>query len=322
MRATWLNGCRSMEDPLETAREIMRGVGRVIVGKQDVIRKITVALLCGGHVLIEGFPGTAKTMLAKAFAKKIGGVFKRIQFTPDTLPTDVTGFHFYNISTGEQVFRKGPVFANIVLADEINRSSPRTQAALLEAMQEKQVTVDGITYPLPRIFMVIATQVPYRYEEGVYPLPITQLDRFMMSVWSGYSDPSEEVKIILRSDEIEELDVGEPVGLDKLVEAQEAVKQVEVSEEIAKYIINLVNYVRGREEVLIGASHRASVSLFRAARANAFIEGRDYVIPDDVKLFAHPVLDHRIKLTIEAEVEGLKPQDIVEEALRSVEVPK
>ncbi len=304
------------------AREILEGVERVIIGKNSIVKRVLIALLCGGHVLIEGLPGTAKTMMARAFAKKIGGVFKRIQFTPDTLPTDITGFHYYDIASGDRIFRRGPIFANIVLADEINRSSPRTQAALLEAMQEKQVTVDGVTYQLPRIFMVIATQVPYRYEEGVYPLPITQLDRFMINVWSGYNEPREEVEIVSRSDEIEELDVGEPVGLENLVKAQEAVKKVRVEKCIIDYIVSLVSYIRGRSEVLVGASHRASISLYRAARAHALLEGRDYVVPDDIKMLAHSVLDHRIKLRVEAEIEGLTPKSIVDDALRSVRVPK
>ncbi len=306
----------------ETVKELKEGIRKVIVGKEDVIESALVALLSGGHILIEGLPGTAKTLLAKAIAKKIGGEYRRIQFTPDTLPTDVTGFHTYNLSGGDQIFRKGPIFANVVLADELNRSSPRTQAALLEAMQERQVTVDGITYPLPEVFLVIATQVPYRLEEGVYPLPITQLDRFMLTIWSGYTDPEAEVNIVKHVDELEQIDVGEPIGLGNLRKLQEIVKKVYVSEEIIKYIVAIVNKIRENPSVLIGASHRGTVALYKAARAHAFLDGRDYVIPDDVKKFVHMVLDHRIKLRAEAEVEGVTTKDIVENAVKETPVPK
>ena len=311
----------SAEECSEKIRSIRSELSKIFIGKENIVDCLLAALFSEGHVLIEGYPGTAKTMLAKAFAKVIGGTFKRIQFTPDTLPTDVTGFYVYTLS-GEKIFREGPVFANIVLADELNRTTPRTQAALLEAMQEKQVTIDGVTHKLPWPFMIVATQVPLGVGVGVYPLSEVQADRFMLRTFSGYNPPEEEVEVVKRIDFIEELPVENVINWREVRWIVEAGKRVHVDENIVRYIINLSTHIRRHPSVSLGPSPRASISLYKASRISALMDGRDYVIPDDVKKFAHPALDHRIRLRAEAEIEGVKPEDIVEEALREVEVPK
>ena len=311
----------SAEECSEKIRSIRSELSKIFIGKENIVDCLLAALFSEGHVLIEGYPGTAKTMLAKAFAKVIGGTFKRIQFTPDTLPTDVTGFYVYTLS-GEKIFREGPVFANIVLADELNRTTPRTQAALLEAMQEKQVTIDGVTHKLPWPFMIVATQIPLGVGIGVYPLSEVQVDRFMLRTFSGYNPPEEEVEVVKRIDFIEELPVENIINWREVRWIVEAGKRVHVDENIVRYIINLSTHIRRHPSVSLGPSPRASISLYKASRISALMDGRDYVIPDDVKKFAHPALDHRIRLRAEAEIEGVKPEDIVEEALREVEVPK
>ncbi len=310
------------EELFEVPKKIIDEISKVIVGKRKIIEGIVVALLSEGHVLIEGYAGTAKTMIAKVFAKTIGGVFKRIQFTPDTLPSDITGFYIYTI-TGERRFQEGPIFANIVLADEINRTTPRTQAALLEAMQEKQVTIEGITYKLPEPFMVIATQIPMTISVGTYPLTEVQIDRFMFRLWSEYSPPDEEETIISNIDYIESLPVSQAASPAQVLKLISYIKEkIYVDKSIVKYIVNLITHVRKHPDVALGPSHRAGIFLYKAARTYAFISGRNYVIPDDVKRFAFETLTHRVKLKTEAEIEGITPESIIEETLKTVEVPK
>ncbi len=301
---------------------ILRELEKVVVGKRHLLENLIVALLSEGHVLIEGYPGTAKTLVAKALAKVIRGEFKRIQFTPDVLPTDITGYYIYTLQ-GDSIFRPGPIFANIVVADELNRATPRTQAALLEAMQEKQVTIDGITHKLPEPFMVIATQIPLGLGTGIYPLAEVQIDRFMLRIWSDYPSLEEEVEVISKIDYIEELPLDSVTNIEEILLLIKHIKEtVYVDKNILLYITNLVNYLRRHPYVSLGPSPRASISLYKAARTYAFLNKRDYVVPDDVKRFAHEALDHRIRLKPEAELENIKPEDLVEEALKEVEPPK
>ena len=299
---------------------IFEEVSKVVIGKEDIIKFIMAALLSEGHILIEGMPGTAKTLVARAFAKAVGGVFKRIQFTSDTLPSDIVGFYLYTVA-GKGELVRGPVFTNILLADELNRGPPRTQAALLEAMQDRTVTIEGETLSLPRPFLVIATQVPYG-SAGTYPLPDVQLDRFMFRLWSGYNPSDVEKSVMKNIDYIDALPVEKVIDIKMLIRGMDAVKKVGVDDEIVNYIIDIVNTVRGFEEVLIGPSTRGVIALYKGARALAFLDGRDYVIPDDVKILVHPALDHRVRVRAEAVVEGVKPEDLVERAVKEVPVPK
>jgi MoxR-like ATPase len=299
---------------------ILEEVSKVIIGKQENKRLLIVALLSEGHLLIEGYPGTAKTLIAKTFARAIAGQFKRIQFTPDMLPADVTGFNVYS-PDGNSRFVAGPLFANVVLADELNRTTPRTQAALIEAMQEEQVTIEGVTHPLADVFMIIASQVPFG-SEGTYPLTDVQADRFMFRVWSDYLGKDDEKKAIFKADYIEEPDIRSVVSLNDIIELQEAVKQVHVSEEVGDYIVSLVHTIRNDPDVISGPSTRAGVALFKGSRAYAFLEGRDFVIPDDVKSLAFPALIHRVHIKPEAEMDNVTPQKIIERALNTVPVPK
>ncbi len=310
-----------LDNPVETLRRILDEVSRVVVGKEEEKELLLVALLSGGHVLIEGFVGTGKTTLARAFAKAIGGEFKRVQMTSDTLPSDITGFYMYRLD-GSSTFVQGPVFTNILLVDELNRAPPRTQSALLEAMQEMRVSIEGRTHDLPRPFMVVATQVPYG-AAGTYPLAETQIDRFMMRCWSGIPDPEDEKTIISNIDLIEEMGIEPVVAPKKVIRLRTLVKKVYVSEDIQKYIISLVNHVRENPDTLpIMPSPRASIALYKASRVLAFMDGRDYVIPDDVKRLAIPALAHRVRLKPEAEAEGMKPEHVVEKALEETPVPR
>jgi len=300
---------------------ILEELKKYIVGYEDLLNLMAVALLSEGHILIEGPPGTGKTTIARLFSQAIGGSFKRIQMAHDLLPSDIVGVFYFDVKRGEWVLREGPIFANIVLVDELNRAPPRTQIALLEAMQERQVTIEGNTLYLPRPFLVIATQIPIG-AEGTYRLTPVLIDRFAYSYRTSYPRPEEEVEIISRVDIIEEAVVRRAQSPQDLLEAQKRVRQVYVSEAVKKYIVDLVGYIRKSEEVLLGPSPRASIWLYKGGRALAFISGMDYVIPDHIKYLARYVLPHRILIKPEYEAEGVDPLTIVSRALEEVEVPK
>lgn len=303
------------------AEKIIQNVEKVMVGKTEVVRLAVIALISQGHLLIEDAPGVGKTMLARSLAKSINCTFKRIQFTPDMLPGDVTGVTVYNQKSGDFEFRSGPISAQVVLADEINRATPKTQAALLEAMEERTVTVDGVTHQLPRPFMVLATQNPIEYE-GTFPLPEAQVDRFMMRVRLGYPGSEDEINVLERQQYQHPFEVlDQVVSLEELVAAQQAVKGIFVSNPVKRYIVGLVHQTRIHEEVYLGASPRGSLALFRTAQARAAMLGRDYVLPDDIKVLAVPTLAHRVILGPGARLRDLNASQIVEEILNSVAVP-
>jgi MoxR-like ATPase len=310
-----------MKEVKELAERITENVERVIFGKHDEIQLALLGLLCQGHLLIEDVPGVGKTMLARAIAKSIGCVFRRIQFTPDMLPSDVTGVSVFNQKTREFEFRPGPIMAHIVLTDEINRATPKTQSALLEAMQERQITVDGITYKLPEPFLVLATQNPLEYE-GTFPLPEAQLDRFMMRISLGYPSPEEEIEILDSQQYVHPIErIEKVVDVKELLEAQELIKEVYVNPLIKEYIVNLVNATRKHPDVYLGASPRGSLSLYKTSRARAAILGRDYVIPDDVKALAEACLAHRLIISPSTRIKGVDQKEVVEEILNFVPVP-
>ncbi|MDY6827022.1 MAG: MoxR family ATPase [Bacillota bacterium] len=300
---------------------LIETISKVIVGKNKTIELLLAALLAQGHVLLEDVPGVGKTLLAKTLAKTIGGEFKRIQFTPDLLPADITGFNIYDQNTGSFKFLNGPVMANVLLADEINRTVPRTQSSLLESMDENQITVDGETYPLPEPFFVIATQNPIEHE-GTYPLPEAQLDRFLLRLSLGYPSREEEHIILERFGKKDPLDDLEPAAnpLD-IVNLQKARRDIHISEQISSYIIDLCQNTRNHPQVQFGASPRASIALSKTAQGLAILRNRDYVLPDDVKDLAKPVLTHRIILKTEELLRGNSPDMIVDEVLNQVAVP-
>jgi MoxR-like ATPase len=300
---------------------VISNVSKVIIGKKEVTEKILVALLSGGHVLIEDVPGVGKTTLVHAIAKSIGCSFKRIQFTPDLVPSDITGLTVYNMKNGEFEYKQGPIVSNLVLADEINRSSPKTQSSLLEAMQEKQVTVDGSTYKLPTPFMVLATQNPIEYE-GTFPLPEAQLDRFTMRITMGYPNFIEEKKILATYKEENPINKLEAVVTEEEIEAmKQEVEKVFVDESIQDYIIQITQLTRTHQDVYLGCSPRATLSLFNASRALAYIRGREYVIPDDVKELTSVTLAHRLILKSEAKIQSKDENSVLAEIVKSVRVP-
>ncbi len=303
------------------ARRLSDNVERVILGKHDEVQRLLVALLCQGHVLLEDVPGVGKTVLAKAVARSLGCSFRRIQCTPDMLPSDITGVSVFSQKTGEFEYRAGPVVAQVVLADEVNRATPKTQAALLEAMEERQVTVDGQTVPLPEPFLVLATQNPIEYE-GTFPLPEAQLDRFFLRLKLGYPSPEDEMRILEEQRQGHPLAaLGQVAAAGEILLGQKAVQGVYVDELIKRYIIDLVRATREHPEVYLGASPRGSLSLYRASQALAAISGRDYVLPDDVKRMAVDVLAHRVIVNPSARIRGLNTDALIDELLGRLPVP-
>lgn len=300
---------------------IIENVERVIVGKRQAVEMAMVALLCEGHVLIEDVPGIGKTTLCKALAASVGCSFRRVQLTPDVLPSDITGLYFFNQRNSDFEFRPGPVFANLVLADEINRATPRTQSALLECMEERQVTLDGETHHLPRPFLVMATQNPVELE-GTFPLPEAQLDRFLLRIELGYPGEADETEILSRFEQSNPLDGLRPVvSADELLEMQRAARSIHVDESLRLYIARIARATRAHPGVRLGGSPRATMALYHASQARALLNGRDFVVPDDVKLLAPAVLAHRLLLSPQARVRGQRPGSILEEVLGSVPVP-
>jgi MoxR-like ATPase len=299
---------------------IIENISRVIVGKKQAIELLLVGLLAEGHVLLEDVPGVAKTLLAKSLAKSIGGSFARIQFTPDLLPADITGFNVYDQKTGLFAFHPGPVITNVLLADEINRTIPRTQSSLLECMEERQVTVDGKTHPLPAPFLVLATQNPIELE-GTFALPEAQLDRFLLKTQLGYPDKNEEVRILERFQETDPFPLLEPVATPAAItELQKIRRSIRVSQPIREYIADIVHATRDDEAIQFGGSPRASLGLMRAGQALAALRGRDYVLPDDIKHLAHPVLTHRLILTENERLKGKSTDHFIEKLIKRVPV--
>ena len=310
-----------MSEIQQVAERVSANVEQVIIGKRRAVDLVLIALLCKGHVLLEDVPGVGKTVLAKSIALSIGCTFKRIQFTPDLLPSDVTGVSIYNQASGQFEYRPGPVVAQIVLADEINRATPKTQSSLLESMEEKQLTVDGVTHALPQPFLVMATQNPIEYE-GTFPLPEAQLDRFLLRVSLGYPDKADELQILERQRKQHPIDMlGQVITAQDLLQMQEQIKDVYVDELIKDYIVSISIATRHHEDVYLGASPRGSLGLYRAAQANAALRGRDYVTPDDVKALAEPVLGHRLIINPAARIRNVQSTAIVADILGAVPVP-
>ncbi len=310
-----------MEKVAELYFAVLEEMRKFVIGYDDIIEKIIIALVSKGHVLLEGVPGIGKTFLVNTLSKVLGCEFKRIQFTPDLLPADIIGTTVYDMKESRFYLRKGPIFTNILLADEINRAPPKTQSALLECMQEKQVTIEGVTHRLEEPFMVLATQNPIEME-GTYPLPEAQVDRFMFKIILSYVTAKDEIRMLKTKLSGETPDVHRILSRDIILQLQKLAKRVYISEDLMKYIIDIVNATRNREGVLLGASPRASIAFLDASRTRALLNGRDFVIPDDIKFLAYDILRHRILLKPEYELEGVKTEDIITDILREVPVPK
>lgn len=306
-----------------TCQDIMDEVGKAIVGKREIMERVMLCILADGHLLLEDYPGLAKTLMAKSFAAALGLDFKRVQFTPDLLPADISGTYVLDRNNGRFELHPGPVFCNLLLGDEINRAPPRTQAALLEAMQERQVTLEGETHPLPRPFLVIATQNPIEYE-GTYPLPEAQVDRFIMRSAVGYPDKKEEVLMLARRKErrSDDSQIQMVCEKEKVREMQIAVEGVHMDDAIAEYIVSIVASTRTNSQVEVGASPRGSLALMKLSSALAALRGRDFVLPDDVKAVAVPALAHRLILGADPWVRGVRPEGIIDGVLREIPVPK
>lgn len=305
----------------QTAEALRNNIQKVIVGKDEIIELTLIAMLCEGHLLLEDVPGTGKTTLAKTIAKSLSCTFHRIQFTPDLLPSDVTGIYYYNQKTQEFEFRSGPIFSQILLADEINRATPRTQSALLEAMQERQATVDITTHHLPRPFLVMATQNPIELE-GTFPLPEAQLDRFLMRIGLGYPDEDEENDILLRFEREDPLQSLESiVEPEAIIEMQTEVRLTRVEDSVRGYIVSVCRATRNHPDIELGASPRATMALYRTCQALAALRGRDYVLPDDVKTMAPYVLTHRLIIAARTRLRGRKPEDVISDVVNTVAVP-
>ena len=310
-----------MDNSMKILKKIVNNVENVIVGKRNAIELAVISLICNGHVLIEDVPGVGKTSLVSALAKSLDASFKRIQFTPDVLPSDITGFSIFNQKTCEFEYRPGSIMSQIILADEINRTSPKTQASLLEVMEESQVTVDGMTYKVPRPFMVLATQNPVEYL-GTYPLPEAQIDRFFMKISIGYPSAGEEAYILNRFKMSNPLDNLLPVAeSEDIIALQEEIKGIHVDKSLGTYIVDIVGQTRRHPDVSLGSSPRGSLSLFRASQAWAFYNGRNYVLPDDIKKMVIPVLSHRIILKQEAKLKKVNPEDILDTIVNKIHVP-
>jgi MoxR-like ATPase len=316
-------GGLNIENAGSTCEKIISEVKKVIVGKDPVLEKVMLALLANAHILFEDYPGLAKTLLARSFAMSMGCDFSRIQFTPDLLPADITGTFIYNVKSGDFELRKGPVFTNILLADEINRAPPKTQAALLEAMQERQTTLDGKTHSLQNPFVVMATQNPIEYE-GVYPLPEAQLDRFLVRLQLGYPSRTEEVEIMRRrmARGKEEVVLDPVADSDTILDLQKTVEGIHIDDDVLGYIADIVQATRTHRQIEVGASPRGSLAIFKLSRARAVFLGRDYVIPDDVKEVAAPALVHRLIMKAESWVKGTNPNQVLEDILKTIPVPR
>lgn len=310
-----------MADVQAIANRIVDNVERVIVGKRAAVQLTALGLLCQGHILIEDVPGVGKTVLAKSLARSVGSKFQRIQFTPDMLPSDVTGISVFNQKTREFEFRPGPIHAQIVLVDEINRATPKTQSALLEAMEERQVTVDGQTHPLESPFMVLATQNPIEYE-GTFPLPEAQLDRFLLRIQLGYATKEQEIEVLDRQQHTHPLThLEQAVTVEELLAAQEAIKDIYIDNQVKDYIVEIVRQTRIHPDVYLGASSRGALAIYRLGQARAAMFGRDYVLPDDVKALAIPALGHRIIVGPAARIKDVEPGNIVQDILDRLPVP-
>jgi MoxR-like ATPase len=312
----------SIPDVSMVCKEIVDEIGKVVVGKKNVLKYVVLGAITNGHILFEDYPGLAKTLTVKTFSATIGCKFARIQFTPDLLPADITGTYVYSQKTGDFKLIKGPIFTNILLADEINRAPPKTQAALLEAMQEHQTTLEGETYMLERPFLVLATQNPIEYE-GTYPLPEAQIDRFLMKLNMGYPTEAEECEMLRRMEigDLDEVDIKKITTPQEIVKMQQLVWKVHLHDDLKKYIVRLVQRTRSEPRVDVGISPRGSIAVFKLAKAHAAFYGRDYVVPDDVKNVILPALSHRLILKAESRIRGIKPEAIIMEAMQKTPVP-